>query len=136
MFDLGGLPGKSAFLHNTGIVDVFKAPVSSNLIVFEGKNDRFDNQKVDILHGMRISTYSFLLESNIIRNRTLQLEIEHYSFLLEFVEFFDEMKTPEIKKNMELCHHKYHLSWKKERKKSSSGPGLQTKSSECCPPCS
>ena len=33
-------PGtSSAFLHNTGIVDVFKAPVSSNLIVFEGKND-------------------------------------------------------------------------------------------------
>ena len=64
MFNLGGQPGESAFLHNTGIVDVFKAPVSSNLIVFEGKNDRFDKQKVDILHGMRISTFA-------ARNRTL-----------------------------------------------------------------
>ena len=42
--------------------------------------------------------------------RLLQREIEHDSFLLEFIEFFDEMKTPEIKKNMQFAHHKFHLS--------------------------
>ena len=34
--------------------------------------------------------------------RFFELEIHHYSFLLEFVEFLDEMKTPEIKKKHEI----------------------------------
>ena len=59
---------------------------------------------------MTVSTTRKLISCTVCEYRLLQLEIEHYSFLLEFVEFFDEMKTPEIKKNMELCHHKYHLS--------------------------
>ena len=62
---------------------------------------------------MTVSTTRKLISCTVCEYRLLQLEIEHYSFLLEFVEFFDEMKTPEIKKNMELCHHKYHLSNKK-----------------------
>ncbi len=61
---------------------------------------------------MTVSTTRKLISCTVCEYRLLQLEIEHYSFLLEFVEFFDEMKTPEIKKNMELCHHKYHLSEK------------------------
>ena len=42
--------------------------------------------------------------------RFFELEIHHYSFLLEFVEFLDEMKTPEIKKNMKFGHHSVHPS--------------------------
>ena len=64
---------------------------------------------------MSVSTTRKLISCTVCEYRLLQLEIEHYSFLPEFVEFFDEieMKTPEIKKNMELCHHKYHLSDKR-----------------------
>ena len=42
--------------------------------------------------------------------RFFELEIHHYSFLLEFVEFLDEIKTPEIKKNMKFGHHSVHPS--------------------------
>ena len=64
---------------------------------------------------MTVSTTRKLISCTVCEYRLLQLEIEHYSFLLEFVEFFDEMKTPEIKNNMELCHHKYHLSFSRFR---------------------
>ena len=50
---------------------------------------------------------------NSQENRFFELEIEHYSFLLEFVEFLDEMKTAEIKKNMKLGHHSVHPSRKR-----------------------
>ena len=42
--------------------------------------------------------------------RFFELEIHHYSFLLEYVEFLDEMKTPDIRKNMKFGHHSVHPS--------------------------
>ena len=59
-------------------------------------NVDFGSKKLDFWHSQE--------------NRFFELEIHHYSFLLEYVEFLDEMKTPEIKKNMKFGHHKYHLS--------------------------
>ena len=54
------------------------------LIIFKEKNSRFGFQKFHIV-GMH-------------EYRFFEFETEHDSFLLESVEFLDEMKTPEIKK--------------------------------------
>ena len=59
-------------------------------------NVDFDSKKLDFWNSQEY--------------RFFELEIQHYSFLLEFVEFLDEMKTPEIKKNMKFGHHSVHPS--------------------------
>ena len=111
------------------------------LIIFDRKKDRFGFQKLhflrisflksyfdDFLSSLRIYRfYSILRLPNVEimlilgskkldswnsqEYRFFELEIHHYSFLLEFVEFLDEMKTPEIKKNMKFGHHSVHPSW-------------------------
>ena len=112
------------------------------LIIFERKKDRFGFQKLDFLRISFLKSYfdDFLSSLRIYRfysilrlpnveimlilgskkldfwnsqeYRFFELEIQHYSFLLEFVEFLDEMKTPEIKKSMKFGHHSVHLSQK------------------------
>ena len=79
----------SVFLQNTQILIDSKATKCRN-------NVDFGSKKLDFWNSQEY--------------RFFELEIHHYSFLLEFVEFLDEMKTPEIKKSMKLGHHSVHLS--------------------------
>ena len=72
VFNLGGQPGESAFLHNTGIVDVSKAPVSSNLIESH-KNPRTHQlffQPKNIHHnGQHVGNYFLMviLPTNVLK---------------------------------------------------------------------